>query len=112
MTKGRKDYLSEALTSYEKFIETADVNVILIDNGSDEYSKQILDKWRFKYNSKVNYYRSETNEQSSGVYFWEKIQIFNPEWVLFPGDEDVLVFDMTQSEISSIFIIDMIKHPA
>ena len=94
VTKGRKDYLSEALTSYEKFIETADVNVILIDNGSDEYSKQILDKWRFKYNSKVNYYRSETNEQSSGVYFWEKIQIFNPEWVLFPGDDDVLVFDI------------------
>ena len=32
VTKGRKDYLSEALTSYEKFIETADVNVILSAN--------------------------------------------------------------------------------
>jgi len=94
VTKGRKGYLAEALNSYEKFIETGDVNVILIDNGSDKYSKEILDQWRFKYNSKVQYFRSETNEQLSGVYFWEKIKAFNPEWILFPGDDDVLVFDI------------------
>jgi glycosyltransferase involved in cell wall biosynthesis len=107
VTKGRKGYLAEALNSYEKFIETGDVNVILIDNGSDKYSKEILDQWRFKYNSKVQYFRSETNEQLSGVYFWEKIKAFNPEWILFPGDDDVLVFDIFVIVLLQIYLYPM-----
>ena len=51
ITKGRKEYLTEALNSYEKFIETGDVNVILIDNGSDNLSKQILINWKSKFES-------------------------------------------------------------
>ena len=42
VTKGRKEYLLDALNSYEKFIATGEVDVIIIDNGSDVLSKEIL----------------------------------------------------------------------
>ena len=35
ITKGRKEYLEDALKSYEKFLDVDNVDVILIDNGSD-----------------------------------------------------------------------------
>ena len=61
VTKGRKEYLDEALSSYEKFLNTGEVNVIIIDNGSDSLSKEILYNWKLKHDSKVSYYRVESN---------------------------------------------------
>ena len=61
VTKGRKEYLLDALNSYEKFIATGEVDVIIIDNGSDVLSKEILYNWKLKHDSKVSYYRVETN---------------------------------------------------
>ena len=49
VTKGRKEYLDEALNSYEKFIDTGEVDVIIIDNGSDSLSKEILNNWKLKH---------------------------------------------------------------
>jgi len=94
VTKGRKEYLLEALNSYEKFIATGEVDVIIIDNGSDILSKEILYNWKLKHDSKVNYYCVETNEKVGTPFFWEKIKTFAPEWIIFPGDDDVLIFDI------------------
>ena len=94
VTKGRKEYLVEALNSYEKFIDAGGVDVIIIDNGSDTLSKEILYNWKFKYGSKVNYYRVESNEKLGIPFFWEKIRSFAPEWIIFPGDDDVLVYEI------------------
>ena len=94
ITKGRKEYLTEALNSYEKFIETGDVNVILIDNGSDNLSKQILLNWKSKFEKKVKYVRSEKNESTGVAFFWEEIKSLSSEWIMLPSDDDVLVFDI------------------
>ena len=94
VTKGRKQYLNEALSSYEEFLNTGEVNVIIIDNGSDSLSKEILYNWKLKHDSKVSYFRVESNEKLGTPFFWEKISSFNPNWIIFPGDDDVLVFDI------------------
>ena len=94
VTKGRKEYLDEALNSYEKFIDTGEVDVIIIDNGSDSLSKEILNNWKLKHGSKINYYRVESNEKLGTPFFWEKIRSFAPEWIIFPGDDDVLVYEI------------------
>ena len=49
ITRGRQEYLSQALESYEKFIDTGNVSVILVDNGADYLSQQILLDWKLKY---------------------------------------------------------------
>ena len=94
VTKGRKEYLNEALSSYEKFLNTGEVNVIIIDNGSDSLSKEILYNWKLNHDLKVNYYRVESNEKVGTPFFWEKIKSFAPEWIIFPGDDDVLVYEI------------------
>lgn len=94
ITKGREEYIEKALKSYEKFIETGDVNIILIDNGSTGTAKQILLNWKSKYEAKVQYVRSESNEPVGVAHFWEKIKSLSSDWILFPSDDDILVFDI------------------
>ena len=102
VTKGRKEYLLDALNSYEKFIATGEVDVIIIDNGSDVLSKEILYNWKLKHDSKVSYYRVETNEKVGTPFFWEIIRTFSPEWIIFPGDDDVLIFDIYDEWIKAL----------
>lgn len=94
ITKGRKEYLEDALKSYEKFLDVDNVDVILIDNGSDLLSKQILLDWKLKYGKKVSYFRIETNNPSGFTAFWDIIESSSPDWILNPGDDDILVFDI------------------
>jgi len=94
VTQGRQNYLKEALTSYERFLESGDVNVIILDNGADNYSKQILNKWCVKNKSSTKYVLNATNEQVGTPFFWNKIKALDPDWVIFPGDDDVLKFDI------------------
>ena len=42
----------------------------------------------------MSYYRVESNEKLGIPFFWEIIKSFDPEWIIFPGDDDVLVFDI------------------
>ena len=93
ITKGRKEYLEDALKSYEKFLDVDNVDVILIDNGSDLLSKQILLDWKLKCSKKVSYFRIETNNPSGFTAFWDIIESSSPDWILNPGDDDILVFD-------------------
>ena len=102
LTKGRKEYLKDALESYEKFLDTGKVDVILIDNGSDSASKQILLDWKLKYDKKVSYFRNETNNPAGFTVFWEIIGSFNPEWILNPGDDDILVFDVYEKWVNAL----------
>ena len=74
LTKGRKEYLEEALSSYEKFIDTGNVDVILFDNGSDLVSKQILLNWKLKFDQKVSYIRNEVNNPGGFTIFWDQLK--------------------------------------
>ena len=35
-------------------------------------------------------------------FFWEKLKSFNPEWILNPGDDDILVFDIYKEWVEAI----------
>ena len=102
LTKGRREYLEEALSSYEKFIDTGDVDVILLDNGSDLVSKQILLDWKLKYEKKVSYIRNEVNDPGGFTIFWDKLKTFNPDWILNPGDDDILVFNIYEKWVQAV----------
>ena len=102
LTKGRKEYLEEALSSYEKFINTGNVDVILLDNGSGLESKQILLNWKLKFDSKVFYIRNEINNPSGFTMFWDQLKSFNPDWILNPGDDDILVFDVYEKWVKAV----------
>jgi glycosyltransferase involved in cell wall biosynthesis len=94
VTKGREEYLTEALKSYESFLSAGEVEIVIIDNGSDIISRNILCDWKMKHDSQVHYHRCENNEKLGIPYFWKVIGLFQPEWILFPGDDDILVFEI------------------
>ncbi len=102
VTKGRHLFLGEALKSYEPFLDTGSVNVILVDNGSDDESKKLLVDWKNRYPHLVNYVRVNKNEPASASFFWEKIKSFGPEWIIFPGDDDLLVFAVFESFMDAL----------
>jgi hypothetical protein len=93
ITKGRYTYLEKALKSYECFLDTGFVNVILIDNGADAKSGKLLRDWADENPSLVKYLKSEENNPTPYHFFWKKIQSFNPEWIVFPGDDDILILE-------------------
>lgn len=94
VTKGRDVFLSEALRSYEPFLATGLVDVILIDNGSEDNSKKILMDWKSRFPNLVKYVRIDKKEPLGTPFFWGKIKYFSPDWIVFPGDDDLLVFDI------------------
>jgi hypothetical protein len=49
VTKGRYLFLDEALRSYEPFLDTGLVDVILVDNGADDKSKKLLLDWKNRF---------------------------------------------------------------
>lgn len=102
VTKGRYLFLDEALRSYEPFLDTGLVDVILVDNGADDKSKKILLNWKNRFPHLVSYLRANENEPSGTPYFWEKIKSFTPDWIVFPGDDDALVFDVFKSFIAAV----------
>ena len=102
LTKGRKQYLEEALESYEKFLLTGEVNVVLIDNGSDQASRKILTNWRLKNYKHVSYLRKDINNPSGLTFFWDQLKSSASEWVINPGDDDILVFDIYEEWINAV----------
>jgi hypothetical protein len=67
---------------------------VLIDNGSNDQSRNILLEWKNRNKNFVEYLRAEENMSMGTPYFWEQIKQFNPEWIIFPGDDDILLFDI------------------
>ena len=100
VTKGRFPFLEESLRSYEQFLDTGLVNVLLIDNGADQKSRELLIEFKDRNSHLVNYIRSEINVPTPYYFYWEKIKSFNPDWIVFPGDDDKLVFDAFNNWIS------------
>jgi hypothetical protein len=86
-------FLVDSLKSYEEFINTGQVDVILIDNGSDSEATKVLMDWNIKHKDKVRYFRNEINNPAGFTFFWDLIESCKSEWVLNPGDDDILVFD-------------------
>ena len=73
ITRGRQEYLSQALESYEKFIDTGNVSVILVDNGSDYLSQQILLDWKSKYSNGYQFHVGDNFWNSKYGYRYSRI---------------------------------------
>ena len=102
VTKGRYLFLDDALRSYEPFLDTGFVNVVLVDNGADDKSKKLLMDWKNRYPDLVSYIRSDENEPAGTPPFWEKIKLFAPDWIIFPGDDDTLTFTVFDGFITAL----------
>jgi hypothetical protein len=63
---------------------------------------EILLDWKNRFPHLVNYFRTNENEPSGTPYFWENIKSFTPDWIVFPGDDDALVFDVFKSFIAAL----------
>ena len=93
VTKGREKFLPAALKSYERFLDTGEVQVVLVDNGCDLMSRDILVEWRVRFTNKVHYFRTEINTPNPSFH-WQILRKIDLDWVIFPGDDDVLVYEI------------------
>jgi hypothetical protein len=89
VTKGREKYLAEVLDSFQPFLKDQNVQVLLIDNGSDALCKQKLVTWQSTYSHAVRLVRFETNDPRFSA-IWPVILNANIDWIIMPGDDDQL----------------------
>lgn len=94
ITKGRYQFLNDALKSYEPFLNSGFVNVILIDNNSAEKSREMLLSWKNKHVGLVKYVRFSDGGTPKARLVWENLKNFNPDWIVFPGDDDIVEFSI------------------
>ena len=93
VTKGREGYLEKALKSFEPFLSDPEIRVFLIDNGSDTVSRKRMIAWQEKYADLVTIHRFETNDSRYST-LWPPIVKAGIDWILMPGDDDLLQFEI------------------
>jgi hypothetical protein len=124
VTKGRKDYLPNALASLTVALQSEDVQVIIVDNGCPADSSEILRKWCEVAGSNAHYVRFDVNDFAA-PRIWSALKNFKIEWISFPGDDDVVRSEVLNSARSlikqngnltaiaaSMRIIDSIGNPS
>ena len=89
VTKGREKYLDGILDSFQPFLTDQDVQILLIDNGSDALCKQKLATWQSMNTHAVRLFRFETNDPRFST-IWPIILKANIDWIIMPGDDDQL----------------------
>jgi hypothetical protein len=94
ITKGRYQFLNDALKSYEPFLNSGFVNVVLIDNNSADKSRELLLSWKHKHVDLVEYVRLNDGGTPKARSIWENLKGFNPDWIVFPGDDDIIEFSI------------------
>jgi hypothetical protein len=90
ISKGRPDYLPFLLASFNELLDLEEVDFLFIDNGSDSASCKLLSEWALANSNKVVYIRYEYNDPRPSRY-WSDIYAKNLDWVLMPGDDDILI---------------------
>ena len=90
ITQGRMPYLEEALNSYQPLVAKKYVDVLIIDNGSKNEAKKIINEFHEKFPKKTTIIELENNVTQPSI--WLKYIIdMNLDWVIFPGDDDLLL---------------------
>lgn len=89
VTKGREKYIDEALNSFVPFLKDKDVDIFLIDNGSDPNCQEKLEKWQSAHASGTKLIRFSTND-SRYSRIWPLILGAGIDWIVMPGDDDRL----------------------
>ena len=89
VTKGREDYIDDVLSSFLPLIEYENVEVFIVDNGSDAICQKKIADWQSTNSSKSRLFRFESNDPSYAV-IWPEILKANVDWIVMPGDDDFL----------------------
>lgn len=90
VTRGRRDYLKEALQGLSSLRLTSNDTILIINNGADEFSTGILDDFVNEKPSERRQVRIEVNDARPSV-FWDFVAECESEWVLFPSDDDIML---------------------
>lgn len=89
VTKGREQYIDQVLDSFLPFVEDPDVDIFLVDNGSDSLCERKLAEWQSTHASNCKLFRFATNV-SDYSSIWPVILDANIDWIVMPGDDDQL----------------------
>jgi hypothetical protein len=92
VTKGRPNYLLEALASLREVLCNPDVQVVIIDNGCPVSTSQMLQSWCLEYGDRAIYIRFDVN-QTAAPRVWAALRELSIDWITFPGDDDVVCSD-------------------
>lgn len=87
VTKGRERYLDQILESLRFCLTDEEVQILLIDNGSDLACREKLDKWQAQNSPASKLVRFETNDSRFST-IWSVILKENIDWIILPGDDD------------------------
>lgn len=90
VTRGREEYIKSCLESLKNLKELKLANILIIDNGSTENIRRQLIDW--SEDNSTDLIRFETNDTRANRV-WECLREKGVNWVLFPGDDDVVVVD-------------------
>jgi len=101
VTKGRNEYIGDCLSSLEIAIQIPEVFVIIVSNGCDQESFEQFRVWSGRFPEKVNLIELQKNNVRPDVIF-PIISKTNPDWVIFPGDDDKLIAETLKLAVSKI----------
>ena len=101
VTKGRNEYLKDCLSSLELAIKIPEVFVFIVSNGCDQESLELLKFWSSQFPEKVDLVELQKNNVRPDVIF-PIISRTNPDWVIFPGDDDKLIAETLEIAVSKI----------
>jgi glycosyltransferase involved in cell wall biosynthesis len=89
VTKGRREYLPYTLASLAEALQSPDVQVIVIDNGCTDDVTNLLAKWCQENGERAHFERFDINDTAPSRV-WNLLRKFDVEWLVFPGDDDVV----------------------
>jgi glycosyltransferase involved in cell wall biosynthesis len=101
VTKGRSEYLRDCLSSLEKAMQIPEVCVFIVANGCDDESLEQLRVWSGRFPEKVSLIELLKNNPRPDVIF-PIISKTNPDWVIFPGDDDKLIAETLKLAVTRI----------
>ena len=87
VTKGRERYLDQILESLSSCLIDEKIQILLIDNGSDNICRDKLIEWKSQNSPATNLVRFETNDARFSA-IWPVLLKANVDWIILPGDDD------------------------
>jgi len=96
VTKGRIQYLDDALAGLERCLKHPWVEILIIDNGSSAEVAERLNAWRGTHIEDVSYLRNDVNNPRMNDV-WQILGERRTDWVVFPGDDDIIEADFLEN---------------
>lgn len=99
LSYNRVELLKELIDSIiaSKILSNIDVELVVLDNGSNDETKLYLDTFADKQNIRI--FRREYNLRGSAAYL-ELFEKTKGEWIIAPGDDDVFFGEVLQNSYS------------